>query len=216
MENQTYCVLIKVSGRSLYRSRRNNKFSTLFRVNTRELALISVLSSLWIAAQVVLGPIIGQITNVHGVVQRLFGWFLMLILAEQTEKFGRVTLMATIAALATRMVRRTASIYPWVLAFGYSLGGLTFDLLFFMPFFHVSSLKGKVKTTYILTASLISGLFALIPYLAFQFYTLDINVFTVRLPIYAYSLLKGVSLSILGTFIGLPIASRIKPKELIS
>ena len=53
--------------------------------DTKELALISVFSSLWIVSQIYLGPIIGQITHVHGVIQRMFGWLLMIILARLLE-----------------------------------------------------------------------------------------------------------------------------------
>lgn len=182
----------------------------LLGIGSRELALISIFSALWIAAQVTLGPIMSQITHVHGVIQRLLGWLLMLILAELTEKFGRVTLMATTVALATRIIRRTPSLYPWVLALGYALGGLAFDLLFFTPFPRVKSLKGKAKIGYVLIVSLISGIFALIPYLLFKFYTLGVYVFAVQLPIYGYALLKGVSLNMIGTLIGSSIVPRIK------
>ena len=179
-------------------------------VSTRELALISAFSALWIAAQDTLGPPIGEITGVHGAVQRFLGWLLMLLLAELTERFGRVTLMSVVAALATRMIRRSASLYPWVLASGYVLGGLVFDLLFFISFPWTKELNGNAKRSYFLLASLISGVFVLRPYLLFQLYTLEGQVFTASLPIYAYDLVKGTILSIFGTFIGSSIAPRIK------
>jgi len=75
------------------------------RFNTRDLALISVFSSLWIVTQMYLGPMIGQLTDIHGVTQRVFGWFLMLILVRLTRRFGRVTTMSIIASLVTRIVR---------------------------------------------------------------------------------------------------------------
>jgi len=51
------------------------------------------------------------------------GWFLMLVLAELTNRFGRVSLMATIGAFATRMLRYTAVLYVWTVGLGYALGG---------------------------------------------------------------------------------------------
>jgi hypothetical protein len=157
-----------------------------------------------------LGPIIGQITQVHGVIQRFLGWFLMLILAELTEKFGRVTLLTIIASLVTRIVRRTASLYPWVLASGYVLGGFIFDILFFFPLFHLRGLKSEFKTVFLLIASLISGLFALVPYLAFQFFTVGIHVFIMKTPVYVYAIVKGVSLNLLGTIVSLSILPKFK------
>ena len=100
------------------------------RFNTKELALISVLTSLWIVSQLYLSPVIFQITRQHGVTQRVMGWFLMLTLARLTGKFGRVTAMATIASLATRIIRLGAP-YSWFVGLGYALGGLTFDLYTF-------------------------------------------------------------------------------------
>ncbi|UCH03078.1 MAG: hypothetical protein JSV20_04700 [Candidatus Bathyarchaeota archaeon] len=179
-------------------------------MNTRELALIAVFSALWISAQITLGPVIGQITNVHGVIQRFLGWFLMLIMAELTEKFGRVTLLSIIASLVTRIVRRTASLYPWVLASGYVLGGFIFDLLFFFPVLPLRNLKNEFNTRFLLIASLVSGLCVLVPYLAFQFYFLGFHVFILKTPVYVYAIVKGVSLNLLGTIVSMSIMPRLK------
>jgi len=48
-------------------------------VNTREIALVSIFSAVWVVSQIYLGPVIGQLTTLHGLVQRFMGWFLMLI-----------------------------------------------------------------------------------------------------------------------------------------
>jgi hypothetical protein len=178
-------------------------------ISTKEIALISVFSSVWVVSQIYFGSIIGQVTRVHGVAQRLVGWLLMLILAELTGKFGRVSIMAAVAAVATRIVRRSASLYVWVLGLGYFLGGLTFDLLFFIPF--TKNLEGKTRKVYLLTISVLSGLVVLIPYLFFKLYTLGIHSFIAFIPKYAYSTIKGPLLSFLGTFIGLSSLSKIKP-----
>lgn len=165
-------------------------------------------SALWIAAQFTLGPVIGQITRVHGVIQRLVGWLLMLILAELTGRFGRVTFMTAAVSLTTRFIRRSASVYPLLLGLGYALGGLLFDVLYFIPFPGLKHLKSN--KFYVALASLVSGVSVLVPYYLFQISTLGVYVFIVRLPIHAYSLLKGVSLNILGTLIGLSVIPRIK------
>jgi hypothetical protein len=133
----------------------------------------------------------------------------MLLLAELTGKFGRVSIMAAVAAAATRTVRRSASLYVWVLGLGYFLGGLTFDLLFFMPI--ANNFEGKTRKAYLLTISILSGLVVLIPYLFFKLYTLGIYAFIAFIPKYAYSTVKGSILSFLGTFIGLSVLSKIKP-----
>ncbi len=185
------------------------KSRKLLNFSTNEIALVSVFSAVWIVSQIYLGPIIGQVTQVHGVAQRLVGWLLMLILAELTGKFGRVSIMATVAALATRMIRRSASLYVWVLGLGYVLGGLTFDLLFFMPI--ANNFEGKPRNVYLLATSLLSGLVVLVPYLLFKLYTLGTYAFVAFIPNYAYSTVKGTGLSFLGTLIGLSFSSQIKP-----
>lgn len=179
------------------------------RAHTKEIALVSIFSGVWITSQIYLGPIIGQITHVHGVAQRLVGWVLMLILAELVGKFGRVTTMAAIAALITRLVRRSASLYIWVVGFGYALGGLTFDLLFFLPI--GQRLQGNTRKLYFVGISVVSGLTVLIPYLLFNLDVLGFETFVLFIPSYVYSTTKGTVLSVLGTIIGLSSLSRIRP-----
>ena len=178
-------------------------------MNTKEIALISVMSAVWASTQIYLGPTIGQITHVHGVVMNFLGWLLMPILAELTGKFGRVTVMASVAALATRFARRTAALYIWVVGFGYAIGGLTFDLLFFIQ--SADKLNGKSRKGYLLTTSLISGFVANVPYVLFQLILLLPPAFFVWLPTYVPLLAKDLILNISRTTAGLSILTLIKP-----
>lgn len=180
-------------------------------INTKEIALVSVFSSIWIVSQIYLGPIIGQITKQHGVVQRVVGWLLMLILAELTGKFGRVSIMATVAALVTRLIR-PGPLYALFVGAGYALGGITFDLLFFMPLAH--NFSGKTRYAYLLTIAVLSGVVAFIPYLLYKLYFLGIYAFIVWIPVYAYGMVRGVLLSVLGTLAGLSITPQIKKSSL--
>ena len=178
-------------------------------MNTKEIALISVFSAVWVATQTSLGPIISQVTGIHGVVQNLVGWLLMLTVAELTGKFGRVSTMSAVAALATRMIRISPALYIWVVGLGYALGGLTFDLLFFMPI--VNNLEGKGRKAYILTIALISGVVANVPYVFFKLFTLLLPAFIIWFPTYAPLAVKDLVLNVLGAFIGLSILPLIKP-----
>lgn len=171
---------------------------------TKELTLISVFSSVWIVSQIYLGPWIGQITQQHSIINRIVGWLLMLVLAELTGRFGRVTAMSFIAAFATRIVRRSASLYALTVGLEYALAGFTFDILY------TESLGGKTRKAYLLAASIISGIIALVPYLIFKFSMLSPYGFLALLPKYAYSLGKGTLLSFLGTFIGLSLMPKIE------
>jgi len=181
--------------------RRNQKFST------KELALVSVLSSLWIVSQIYLGPVIGQLTQVHGVVQRFFGWFLMLILALLTGRFGRVTAMASITSLATRIIR-PGQIYSLFVGLGYALGGLTFDLLFFLP--KARRFGGNTARVYLLSISAVSAAVASIPYLLFKLWTLGYFGFMFWVPLYSYEMARSTVLSVLGTLVGISIAPKIE------
>jgi hypothetical protein len=177
------------------------------RFNTKELALISVLTSLWIVSQLYLSSVIFQITRQHGVIQRVVGWFLMLTLASLTGKFGRVTTMAAIASLATRIIRLGAP-YSWFVGLGYALGGLTFDLLFFFP--PAKNLKWGTKRTYLLGISVLSGTVALIPYILFKFSVLEFYGFLVWISLYAYPAIKNVALNVLGTLIAISVLPQIE------
>jgi len=186
----------------LIKERNNLKF------NTKDLAFISVFSAVWIVSQIYLGPWIGQITRQHGVINRLVGWLLMVVLAELTGRFGRISFMSTIAALATRIVRRSTSLYALTVGLGYALGGLVFDVLYFLPF--SSNLKGRSRKIYILICSVLSGMVASVPYLIFKFYMLGPYGFLALSPMYMYSLIKGTLLSFFGSFISLSFLPKIE------
>ena len=177
-------------------------------LNTKEIALISVFSSVWVVSQIYLGPVIGQLTQVHGVINRLVGWLLMLVLAELTGKFGSVSIMATVAALATRIIRRSTSLYSLTIGLGYALAGLVFDILFFWSL--SNNLRGRARKVYLLSCSVVSGVVALTPYLIYQFSMLGLLGFLALSPRYTYSLVKGILLSLMGTFTGLFILPRLE------
>jgi len=178
------------------------------RFNTKDLAFISVFSAVWIVSQIYLGPWIGQISRQHGVINRLVGWLLMAVLAELTGKLGRVSLMSATAAFATRIVRRSASLYALTVGLGYALGGLTFDVLYFLPFFR--NLEGRSRKIYILICAVLSGLIASVPYLAFKFSMLGLEGFLALSPTYAYSTIKGAILSFFGSLISFSLTPKIK------
>ena len=173
-------------------------------LTTKEIAVISVFASLWIASQIVLGPIIHSVTRVSGVINRVFGWSLMLILARLSRKVGRVSLMSSIAALATRIIRRAA--YGMVMFLGYSLGGIVFDLLYFFS----ADISGRKEEKRVMVISMLSGAVVLVPYMVFKFWILGPRVFVGFLPYYAYSTLKGTVLSFAGSLLGLFILPRIE------
>lgn len=189
----------------------NNTGSTKLRrlrwFSTKELALISILSSLWIVLEIYLGPVISQITQVHGVIQRVVGWFLMLVLARLTRRFGRVTAMAAIASSATRIIR-PGRLYSLFVGLGYAVGGLTFDLLYFLPI--AKNLKGRAEKAYLLGIAVLSGAVALIPYLLFNLSALGFYGFLLWIPLYTYDMVKSTVLSVLGTLIGTSILPRIE------
>ena len=186
------------------------KKPNIFNLNTKELALISIFSAVWVMSQLYLGTYIGQITTVRGIAQRVIGWFLMLILAELVGKFGRVSIMATIAALVTRTLRRSAALYIWSVGLGYALGGFVFDILFFLPF--GKRLQGTTRKIYLVSISIVSGLSVLIPYLFLNMYLLSFEAFLIWIITkFIFSTAKGTTLSVLGTTLGLSSLSRIKP-----
>ena len=171
--------------------------------STKELALISVLSSLWVVSQIYLGPTISQLTQVHGAVQRVLGWLLMLTLAELTGKFGRATMMAAIASLASRIIR-LGRIYSLFVGFGYALGGLAFDLLYFLPI--TEKLEGRKKKAYLLGISVVSGAVALIPYyLVYRLWVMSSEGFIIWISLNIPRMINSVVLNVLGTLIGISL-----------
>jgi uncharacterized membrane protein YciS (DUF1049 family) len=132
---------------------------------------------------------------------------LMLILANVSGVFGRVTILALVASLGTRLIR-LSPLTGIIVGVGYALGGLIFDMIFF----GLSMRKGKGRsgTFILLAASIISGTFAMAPYVIFKFLILNKEAFIALTPIYAISTLKGTIFSVVGTIIGLSIIPRIK------
>jgi len=181
-------------------------------METRELALIAVFSALWVAAQGILGPIIGKLSigpfSLHGVVNRLVGWLLMFVLAEFTGRFGRISIMASIAALGTRMFRRSSyALGGLAIGAGYAVGGLTFDLLYT---YQSNNFKGLKRKTYLLIVAVISGAVASVPYLSYNLFVMGVLPFLLRSPIYIQSTIKGVVFSSLGTLAGLSFSPKIR------
>lgn len=183
------------------------KLQGLKTFETKELALISVFSSFWIVSEIYFGPMISQLTHIHGVIQRLIGWFLMLILAELTGKFGRVTAMAIIASIATRIIR-PMRIYALFVGAGYILGGFIFDILYF--FFRKRVCKRGCVGLYILGISVFSGTIAIIPYLTFKLLNLGMIGFMLWFPFYVPKMIKSIILNVIGTSIGISILPKIQ------
>jgi hypothetical protein len=166
-------------------------------------------AALWVAGQIALGPLLGQLTPIHGIMQRLFGWLLMVLLAEILPRFGRVSMMAAIAALATRIIRQSGALYIWAIGFGYALGGFTFDLLFF--FARARTLTSRRRRLYLLLISGVSGTLAVVPYLLFKLGTMTITAFLVWVPLYLPTAVSNVALNVLGTALGLSLLPLITP-----
>jgi len=178
-------------------------------METKEIALISVFAALWIAAEALLGPIVGRFSlgpvTMHGVINRVVGWMLMFVLVKATGSFGRVTLMALIASMATRLTR-AAPIEALVVGLGYALGGFLFDVIAFLPGFR--NLQGRAGAAHMLGASFTSGLAASAPYLLLKLFMLGPFGFIAALLIYTYSTLKGVIFSLVGTSLGFVLLPR--------
>jgi hypothetical protein len=166
-------------------------------------------AALWVTAQIALGPLLGQLTLIHGIMQRLVGWMLMVLLAGIVPRFGRVSLMATIAALATRIIRQSGALYIWVVGVGYALGGFVFDSLFFLPY--TQRLTGRRRHGYLLLISGLSGTLAIVPYLLFKLATMTSPAFLVWLPLYFPTAMTNVVLNVLGTAMGLSLLPLVTP-----
>lgn len=183
-------------------------------MDTRELALISVFSALWTVSQIYLGPMIGQITTIHGAVQRFMGWFLLLTLAELCGRFGRATLLAVIASLATRIVRRSGSLYVWTVSLGYVLGGAAFDALVFMPW--PRRMRRSSRRGLLLVASLLSGIVVSLPYILYKLVSLGLIAFAVWFPLYVPRMLVNLGLNVLGTSVALLVSPKVRPLSWLS
>ncbi|MGC8849354.1 MAG: hypothetical protein ACP5K1_02505 [Candidatus Bathyarchaeia archaeon] len=179
-------------------------------LNARDVALIAVFSSLWTVLQVQLGPILGQLSigpiSLHGAVNRVVGWLLMTVMADQTSGFGKISLMSAIAVFGTRTMR----VNPFeglIVGSGYALGGFTFDLLA-----NIKRESSSEALTYRLCfpITVASSLVASTPYLLSKMYFLGPAGFAVASPLYFISTCKGVVFSFIGASLGLQINARLK------
>ena len=181
-------------------------------MKTKEITLISIFAAFWIIAETILGPVVGRFSlgpfTLHGVVNRIVGWMLMLILAKVTGRFGRITIMVLTASLATRLLRASA-LEALVVGVGYVFGGLLFDIIIFLP--SLRNLQGKVGTVHVFSASFASGLTASAPYLLLSLFLVGPFGFAAASLIYTYSTVKGAVFSLLGTSVGLILLPRIAP-----
>ncbi|MBS7629340.1 hypothetical protein KEJ23_05130, partial [Candidatus Bathyarchaeota archaeon] len=104
------------------------------RLTGQELAFIAVSSSIWIAAQIALGPLIGRFSigpvSMHGAVNHVIGWFLMVVTASLLGRFGMVSIMAIVASIGTRIIR-VSTLEGMLVGLGYMCAGVLFDGLFF-------------------------------------------------------------------------------------
>lgn len=180
-------------------------------MNSKEIAFISVFASIWIVAQITLGPILGRFSvgpiSLHGVINRIVGWMVMLILAETSNGFGRVSVMSLVAAVGTRIIR-LSPLTGLVIGAGYFLGGFIFDIMFFT--LSVRD-RGKIsRRLCFLSISAVSGTLTMIPFLLFRFSVLGSDAFRILTPMFALSIIKGVFFSLTGTFLGLSILPSVK------
>lgn len=181
------------------------------RMRNRDLAMVSVFSALWIAAQLTLGPVLGRFSigpvSLHGSVNRVVGWMLMVLLTELTGRFGLTTTMALVASLATRIIR-LSPLTGFVTGAGYALGGLVFDGMFFA--WRRWNPSRRSSATYLIAASMISGTLAIVPYLMLKYLMLEKVAFIALIPVYTISTLKGGLFSVVGTSLGLTVIPRIR------
>ena len=179
------------------------------RLTSKELALISLFSATWIASQLTFGPIIGRISlgpfTLHGVVNRVVGWTLMLVLAEISGRFGPVSLMSITASVGTRIIR-ASPLSGFVTGIGYALGGVLFDYLFNVSekWVNRGSSSGRL-----FMFSFLSGAIAIFPYLLYRLLVLGWAGFLILTPVYAYSAFKGIVFSLLGTSLGISVSGRV-------
>ena len=130
----------------------------------------------------------------------------MLALAELTGKFGRVTMMAATASIATRILR-PGRLYSIFVGFGYALGGLTFDLLYFFPL--GKKLGKKTWKIYLLGISVLSAAVSFVPYLLYKFSVLGPYGFLGWIPFYIFSMVRSIALTVVGTTIGISVMPQI-------
>lgn len=182
----------------------------ILRFAVRELAFIAVFASLWIAAQTVLGPLVGRFSlgpiSMHGTVNHVIGWFAMVLTASLLGKFGRVSMMTLVAALGTRAARVSA-LEGALVGSGYVLAGLLFDALYFS--LALNRFQGNKRKICIILIAAVTGVASLIPYLVFRFYALGPMAFTILLPSYLFSAGKNVFFSSVGAYLGVVTLPRL-------
>ena len=174
-------------------------------LKTKDIVLIASFSAMWTVLQIYFGPIVGRFSigplSFHGSVNRIVGWLLMTVLAEQTVGFGKITLMTVIAALGTRSIRGNI-LEGIIVGIGYAFGGLIFDALI--------NLKSQRGRGFYILVSIVSGLAASIPYIASKIYFLGFPGFIMASPVYIFSIAKGVFFSILGSSLGSGVNASLK------
>jgi hypothetical protein len=136
------------------------------------------------------------------------GGLLMPILAELTNRFGRVSLMATIAALTTRIIRRSVALYVWVVGLGYAVGGVTYDILFSLIIKRVQQVR--LRYVYLILISLLSGILTTVPYIIYKLTSLGSLTFSLWFPLYLPKAIVDIGLNVLGTTTAILIIPKIK------
>ncbi len=172
----------------------------------KSLAMAAMFSSLWIAGQLAFGPVVGQINlgplSLHGVIERVLGWFLMATMTWLTTGFGRITLMASVAAIGTRLFR-PPSFESITVGAGYALGGLIFDLLYF----RIGAQRPKNRLASRFWIVPFSAITASAPYLLWKVSALGLPAFLLLSPVYVVYVAKGLIFSSIGGAFGLGIKS---------
>jgi hypothetical protein len=180
------------------------------RPTVRELAFTAVSASLWISAQIALGPSIGRFSfgpvSMHGAVNHVVGWFLMVVTAALLRKFGMVSIMASVAAVGTRMIRVSA-LEGMLAGLGYICAGVFFDILFFS--LKLDNLRGFRLRGLTIFIAASSGVSSLIPYLFFRLYVAGPAVFTTLVPLYILSIIKNIFFSSAGAYLALLALPRL-------
>jgi len=165
---------------------------------------------MWIAAQTVLGPLVGRFSfgpiSMHGTVNHVVGWFAMVLTASLLERFGMVSIMSTTAALGTRVVRASA-LEGALVGLGYVVAGLLFDALYFVP--RPNRFQGNERKIYVISIAAVTGVATLIPYLVFRFYALGPTAFTILLPSYLFSAGKNAFFSSVGAYLAVVTLPRL-------
>ncbi|MEM3430427.1 MAG: hypothetical protein QXN20_05990 [Candidatus Bathyarchaeia archaeon] len=177
----------------------------------QELAFIAVSASIWITAQIALGPLIGRVfigpVSMHGTVNHVVGWFLMVVTASLLRRFGMVSMMTIVAAIGTRIIRMSA-LEGLLVGLGYMCAGVLFDGLFFG--LRINSLKHRdLRLCLTIFTAASSGIVSLAPYLLFRLYALGLSAFTALAPLFVSSIIKNMLFSSFGAYMAFLVLPRI-------